>query len=108
MDFHNYMNKEITFARSNDIMMYARGKHTQFNNDRRGHPEIWKHDQCLNDDSISNRLRVKLSTINFKAIWLLEVQNPSSTIHLLVSRLESTREPRKNGDGEKYHDTKNS
>ena len=48
VDFHNYVNKEITFVRSNDIMMYARGKHTQFNNDRRGHPEIWTryHDQC--------------------------------------------------------------
>ena len=31
MDLHNYVNKEITFARSNDIMMYARGKHTQLN-----------------------------------------------------------------------------
>ena len=31
MDFHNYVNKEITFVRSNDIMMYARGKHTQLN-----------------------------------------------------------------------------
>ena len=30
MDFHNYVNKEITLVRSNDIMMYARGKHTQF------------------------------------------------------------------------------
>ena len=69
MDFHNYVNKEITLVRSNDIMMYARGKHTQFNNNRRGHPEIWTryHDQCLNDDSISNRLGVKLPTINSKA-----------------------------------------
>ena len=25
MDFHNYVNKEITFVRSNGIMMYARG-----------------------------------------------------------------------------------
>ena len=31
MDFHNYVNKEITFVGSNDIMMYARGKHTQIN-----------------------------------------------------------------------------
>ena len=31
MDFHNYVNKEITFVRSNDIRMYARGKHTQLN-----------------------------------------------------------------------------
>ena len=29
MDFHNYVNKEITFVRSNDIRKYARGKHTQ-------------------------------------------------------------------------------
>ena len=29
MDLHNYVNKEITFNRSNDITMYARGKHTQ-------------------------------------------------------------------------------
>ena len=29
MDLHNYVNKEIKFNRSNDIMMYARGKHTQ-------------------------------------------------------------------------------
>ena len=28
---HNYVNKEITLVRSNDIMMYARGKHTQLN-----------------------------------------------------------------------------
>ena len=26
MDFHNYVNKEISFVRSIDIMMYARGK----------------------------------------------------------------------------------
>ena len=31
MDFHNYVNKEITFVRSNDIMRYARGKHRQIN-----------------------------------------------------------------------------
>ena len=31
MDFHNYVNKGITFVRSNGIMMYARGKHTQLN-----------------------------------------------------------------------------
>ena len=30
-DFHTYVNKEITFVRSNDIMRYARGKHTQLN-----------------------------------------------------------------------------
>ena len=31
MDFHKYVNKEITFVNSNGIMMYARGKHTQLN-----------------------------------------------------------------------------
>ena len=31
MGFHNYVNKEITFFRSNGIMMYAQGKHTQLN-----------------------------------------------------------------------------
>ena len=31
MDFHGYVNKEITFVRSNDMMVYARGKHTQLN-----------------------------------------------------------------------------
>ena len=25
MDFHNYVNKEIAFVRSNDIMRYAQG-----------------------------------------------------------------------------------
>ena len=32
MGFHNYVNKEITLVRSNDIMMYVRGNHTQLNN----------------------------------------------------------------------------
>ena len=31
MDFLDHVNKEITFVRSNDIMMFARGKHTQLN-----------------------------------------------------------------------------
>ena len=31
MDLHNYVDKEITFVRSNDIRKYARGKHTQLN-----------------------------------------------------------------------------
>ena len=33
MDLHNYVDKEITFVRSNDIMKYARGKHTQLSID---------------------------------------------------------------------------
>ena len=33
MGLHNYVNKEITFVRSNDIIMYVRGKHTQLNID---------------------------------------------------------------------------
>ena len=31
MDRHNYVDKEITFVRPNDIMKYAREKHTQLN-----------------------------------------------------------------------------
>ena len=31
MDFHNYVNKEITLVRSNDIIRYVREKHTQLN-----------------------------------------------------------------------------
>src|SRR3954467_9792423 len=60
MDFHNYVNKEITFVGSNDIMMYARGKHTQFKHWLKGAPEIWArlYDQCQNGDSIINSLRM--------------------------------------------------
>ena len=39
MDFHNYVTKEITLARSNDLMMYARGKHTQLNIGWNVHPK---------------------------------------------------------------------
>ena len=31
MDFHNYVNKEITFVGSKEKMVYARGEHTQLN-----------------------------------------------------------------------------
>ena len=31
MDFHTYLNRQMTFVRSNDIMRYARGKHTELN-----------------------------------------------------------------------------
>ena len=31
MDVHNYVNKEISFVRSNDIRKYARGEHTHLN-----------------------------------------------------------------------------
>ena len=49
----------------------------------------------------------ELSIVNFKAIGLLEVQNSSSITCILVSRLESTWGPRKNGGDEKYHYAKN-
>ena len=39
MDFHNCVNKEITFVRSNDIRKYARGEHTQLNIGRKVHPK---------------------------------------------------------------------
>ena len=41
MDFHNYVNKEITFVISNDIMMYARGKTYTNKHWLKGAPEIW-------------------------------------------------------------------
>ena len=31
VDFHSYVNKEITFVGSNEKMVYARGEHTQLN-----------------------------------------------------------------------------
>ena len=36
-----------------------------------------------------------MSTINFKAIGLLEGQNQNTTAHLLIPRLEPTRGPKK-------------
>ena len=71
----------------------------------KGAPEIWVglHNQRRNGDSII-KTKNERPTINFKAIGLLEGKNPNNTVHLL----ESTRGPRKNGDGEKYHYTKNS
>ena len=33
MGFHSHVNKAIIFVRSNDIMVYARGMHTQLNID---------------------------------------------------------------------------
>ena len=39
MDAHNYVNKEITFVRSNDIMMYARGEHPRANTGWKVHPK---------------------------------------------------------------------
>ena len=41
MDFHYYVNKEITFVRSNDIMMYARGEHPQLNIEQNVYLEGW-------------------------------------------------------------------
>ena len=39
MDFHNYVNKEISIVRSNDIMMYVREKHPQLNLGSQVHPK---------------------------------------------------------------------
>ena len=41
MGLQNYENKEISLVKSNDIMMYARGKHTQFKHWLNGAPEVW-------------------------------------------------------------------
>ena len=59
MDFHTYVNKEITFVRSNDIRKYARGKHTQLNIGWKVRPKYGSglHDQCQNGDSIINSPR---------------------------------------------------
>ena len=39
MDFHTYVNKEVTFVISNDIMMYARGKTYTIKHWLKGAPE---------------------------------------------------------------------
>ena len=39
MDLHNYVDKEIAFVRSNDVMKYARVKHTQLNIGRKVRPK---------------------------------------------------------------------
>ena len=39
MDFHSYVNKEITIVRSNDIMVYVWGKHTQLITGWKVHPK---------------------------------------------------------------------
>ena len=39
MDFHNYVNNEITLVRSKDIMMYARGEHPRVNIGWKVHPK---------------------------------------------------------------------
>ena len=41
MDFHHYVNNEITLARSNDLMMYARGKTYTVIHWLKCAPEIW-------------------------------------------------------------------
>ena len=41
MDFHNYVNKEITLVRSNDTMMYARGKTSTIKHWLKVHLEVW-------------------------------------------------------------------
>ena len=45
-------------------------------------------------------IKMKLSTIHFKAIGFLEVLNSHIIVQLPIFRLETTRGPRKNGDGE--------
>ena len=39
VDFHNYVNKEISIVTSNDIMMYVREKHPQLNLGSQVHPK---------------------------------------------------------------------
>ena len=39
MGLHSYVDKEITFVGSNDIVKYARGEHTQLNIGWKVHPK---------------------------------------------------------------------
>ena len=68
MDFHHYVNKEITFVRSNDIRKYARGKTYTIKHWLNGAPEMWigLHDQCQNGDSISEGLRMNYRSLTSK------------------------------------------
>ena len=68
MDFHNYVNKEITFVRSNGKMMYARGKTCTIKHWLKGAPEIWAglHDQRRNGDSKINSLRMNYRPLTSK------------------------------------------
>ena len=90
-------------------MTYAQGKHTQFNNDRKVHPEIWneQHGQCLNDDSISNKLRMKLSPNNLQAPGLLEVLTSHIIVKWLCPGQKQHGDQDMNGDGQKYYYIKN-
>jgi hypothetical protein len=91
------------------LMVYVFLEHTTFNHWLKGASEIrplaarsmleWRFN--------NQRSKNKLSIVNFKAIELLEVQNPSSIACILESRLESTWGPRRNGDDEKYQYAKN-
>ena len=57
---------------------------------------------------MNKRIKMNQSTINFKVIGLLGILNSHIIVQLSVFQLETTRGPRKNGDDEKYHCTKNS
>ena len=110
IDFHNYVNKEISFVRSNDILMYARGKHTQLNNDRRVHPGIWtrQHDQCLNDDSIISRLRMKLQTNTSRQQGCQKFRIYTSQTICRYSGQKQHGDQEMNAKGERYYYIKNS
>ena len=83
------MNREITFDRSNDIMMYARGKNTQLNIGLKVHPKYGL--GCTTNVRIATSVTNALNW-NYcpEAIGLLELHNPSNTVHLLVFWLETT------------------
>ena len=49
-DFRNYVNKEITFVRSNVILMYARGKHIQLNIGKR----------CMRDMGLGSMINARM------------------------------------------------
>ena len=88
--------------------MYARRKNTQLNIGWKVHPKYGL--GCTINVRMVTWWTKELewnSTIHFKAIGLLEVLNSHIIVQLSVFRLETTRVLRKNGEGEKYHYTKN-
>ena len=64
MDVHNYVNKEITFVRSNDIMMYAQGKRTHLNIG-------WR---CTRNTVLGSIINVRTLENMFQPSYLTEIQ----------------------------------
>ena len=68
MDFHNNVNKKMTFVRSNGYNDVCSRKTYKIKHWLKGAPEIWVglHDQCQNGDSIVNSLRMNFRPFTSK------------------------------------------